>query len=616
MKNNRRGMALVIVLIAMLCFSIVMFGIAQQQQHETRWTAITIEQQRAFVLADAGLSRALARHIAKKYKERWYGKTPNGDLLPALDHSGRFNEESQGVDEGGGGAPTGDKKLDAHGTYEVMVEDRHVGEFSGGGALADTKLMFTDVYSKGTVEGPRGKPVNVLLFGRIVIAPEVPYFDPPATPPAPPPGQPPADPPFQFSTEEMLKRLIRYKVYFAPEIADRDLQQPNSDTVAVREIVHNEIALYHQNFLKNRNTFKDFRDPAKVPPNWQEGSAGQAQWTKAQIDGLFSGIATETTVPSPGSNNPNDPANGQFHNAWTDELLRRYRVSDLVLANTGFKYLIPATDLTGRPTLPTAAQSKILDNILRVFYPPRTLTPINPRFLESPPPNPPVTDGNELLDLQKGSSDQSVQASLEQPRETFNTRVSSWERLEAGATILLSHWDPFPSPSVKPTDASTIARKFDGADFFKNRFETETLTPAIITEMQQENKRVNDLGATPQISDAAYIGGRGTRDQPFPLVLRYDPPTGGAAPPSPTQIAVDELIKFYAKYIESAAAFTGGSGEITPVPPLPTTPPTESPSPPPPDPNGGGNGGGGGGTNPPPPPRPGGYGIGGGGAGI
>lgn len=606
---RKHGMALVIVLIAMLCFSIVMFGIAQQQQHETRWTAISIEQQRAFILADAGLSRALARHIAKPYADRWYGRNPRDDLLPALNHSGRFNESSQGVDEGaGGGPPAADRKLDRNGTYEVMVEDRHVGEFAANPSPPppDVKVMFTDVYSKGTVEGPRGKPVNVLLFGRIAIAPEVPYFDASPSPSPSPSGS--APPPVVLSTPEMVKRLIRYKVYFAPDLADGAIEQPNADTVKVRTQVHDEIAQFHQNFLKNRNTFKDFRDPAKVPPNWQEGTATQRAWSRDQINQLFAGIAGPADVP-PGNNNPNPnpPGPGTFHNLWTDTMLRRYRVSDLVLANTGFKYLIPATDLSGQPLLPSASQTRILDNILRVFYAPETLKPIDPRFLEGG--TPPITDGNELIDLQSGGA-QSVQAVIDQPREDYNRHVACWERVEAAATILLSHWDPFPTPSPMPSPKPPIAQAFDGQDFFKKKFENETLTPAVIGEMQAEIDRANGMLGTPELSYATYIGKRGKRDQPFPIVLRYDAPAGGGGPAGPPpQIAVDELVKFYSKYIESTAAFsTGDPGDISPVPPVPTTPPSETP---PPQPNPGNNGGGGGGGS----SRPGGYGIGGAGAG-
>src|SRR5204862_6863871 len=95
-ERSKRGMALAIILIALFVFSIVMFAIAQQQQHETRFTALSIEQEKAFVLADAGLARAQARHVARSYDKRWYGNPPTDDKA-TNEHAGSFDDASPSV---------------------------------------------------------------------------------------------------------------------------------------------------------------------------------------------------------------------------------------------------------------------------------------------------------------------------------------------------------------------------------------------------------------------------------------------------------------------------------------------------------------------------------------
>lgn len=596
MARNRRGMALVIVLIAMLCFSVIMFGIAQQQAHETRWTAISLDQQRAFVLADAGLARAMARHIARPYDQRWYGAAPGmkDDAIADNTHAGRFDESSQLSDESGaGGAPTAAQKLEPHGTYSVLVEDRPVGEFQQAPPIPSRKLMFTDVYSKGSVEGQRG-PVSALLFARIVIAPEVDYFPPQpptagATPTTPPP-------PALRSTPELVKRVIRYKVYFDPEIADKDFQAPNADTLGVRQLVHDEVALFHQNFLKNRNTFKDFRDPAKLGPTWPGSNFTKPKWTKAEINGLFSGFAPAADVPG-GTTNMPDAADGTLRNLWVEELLRRYRISDLVPANTGFRYLIPKE----LKVSPGDAGQIIARNLMTTFSECGSLVPVDPAFLEVEGSGSPVTTGDALLEKQKD------QAKLNQKPEDYNLNVSHWVQKQVEASILRGHWNPHPDPSPPPEDKSTIARSFQ--DFvFEGRFRSATGTPPTKEEMIAEISRANALGAQPQMQPQQYVHFIRCAEKNYAYMLRYNPPTGGAAPPEPIQLGVDELVRFYSKYVESAAKFTNGDREqIFPiVPPLPTTPPTQSPSNPPgPGPSGGTPGGGG------PPPRPGGYTMGG-----
>src|SRR5690606_19226543 len=108
-----------------------------------------------------------------------------------------------------------------------------------------------------------------------------------------------------------------------------------------------------------------------------------------------------------------------------------------------------------------------------------------------------------------------------------------------------------------------------------------------------------------------YLRYRGVDGAPAPTPTPLPPGTPGApleSNPGNThvQLSMTELVRFYAKYIETGAVFSGGDPhQITPVPPVPTTPPPNRPTP-------SGNGGnsntpGGGGS------RPGGYSIGGGG---
>lgn len=601
-RTTRRGMALPIILIALFVFSIIMFAIAQQQQHETRFTAISLEQQRAFVLADAGLARALARHVARSYHNRWYGAAPGmkDDALPALEHAGRFDESSQNVDEtGAGGAPSIDRKLEPQGTYEVLVEDRHTGELEGGEATADVRLAFTDVYSRGTIDGPHGE-VSCLIFARMAVSPEPSFF-----------GQTAGVTPslvVDESTPELVKRVIRYQVYFDADTAGRRYLNPNADTAGVQALVHHDIALFHQNFLKNRNTFADLRDPGKVNATWQQGSATTAQWTPDQIKGLFAGFAGPAAVP--GGTSAPDATNGQFANLWTDHMLRRYRVSDLVPANTGIKYVIGSG--------PTAQGDRVAGNILRAFGEPPLVT-VRPEFKEDA--NPGVTTGDQLLNLQGG------QANLDQARQVFNTEVSCFSRKELTAVILKGVLYPrtAPQPDAQgnppPPLPEPAGSRYED-DIFLQRFLTTDVPPTILNEMKAEIARVNAIGANPPLTEGTYIVKGNIGTEYYPIFLRYTGVNGAPPPPVPpgtpgtaspgstkTQLSVPELVKLYGKYIETAAVFTGGSpAQITPIPPVPTTPPPDRPVPPP---NNGGGSSGGGGSGGAGGGRPTGVGIGG-----
>jgi hypothetical protein len=558
-ERSNKGMALAIILIALFVFSIVMFAIAQQQQHETRFTAMSIEQEKAFVLADAGLARALARHVARPYANRWYGNPPTDDREPN-EHAGFFDDGSQTTDGGG-------DKLEAGGGYTVLVEDRFTGETAGDQPSQDSKLDFTDVFARGTYDGPHGV-VSALLFARLAIAPEVPFFPPTA-------GVTPTVSSDE-STPELVKRCIRYKVYFDPETADQTYEHTGADTAKLRGRVHEEIAQYHANFLKNRNTFKDLRDTAKVNKDWQAGTAGQAKWTHAQILALFDGIAGPAPLPA-GDSSP-DGASGEFFNLWTEFMVRVYRVSDLVPANTGAKYLIGSH--------PTDTETRVAGNILRVFFG-QTVTPI-PAELKEGAANP-VTTGDRLL--------QTIGTPpTTEKRSTYDTNVSSWHRTEAHAKILQGHLNPFPwppagtapPPSPQPSPPQPVADHYVD-DAFKKRFFTEDVQPSIKDEMKAECTRVNGLGGNVRFEDKVQAPDQPTQ-KPFPIYLRYDTPPLASTPTTtgPVQLSVPELVKLYAKYIESAAIFDSGDPpHVTPTPPMPTTPP---PTRPPPSGNGNGNG--------------------------
>lgn len=602
-KTGRGGMALAVILIALFVFSIIMFAIATQQQHETRFTAISLEQQRAFVLADAGLARAMARHVARTYHNRWYGPPPGqkDDALPELEHAGRFNESSQSIDDAGG-------KLDPNGTYSVLVEDRHAGELHGADPTASTRLAFTDVFSKGTIDGPHG-PVSALLFARLAIAPEPNFFSqtesvtPTLTP--------------DESTPELVKRIIRYKVYFGAEEADHAYETPNQDTAEMQRKVGREIALFHQNFLKNRNTFADLRDPAKVGPTWNENLATTPQLTQAQVDGMFAGIAGPEAVPG-GSSAP-DANPGTFANLWIEHMLKKYRVSDLVPVNTGIKYVVGEH--------PNEQDDRVARNILTTFHEGTPFEPIDPDF--KPDAEPGVTTGDQYVQKQGSQANTSLTA------VAYNTEISSFKRLEATATILKGHWKPYPPPpppaSPAPSPAPPPPTERPATDYadsaYKDLFLGGTTTASTDDEMKAECDRVNGMTPPPEppVNKDLYILSNPPGDKYYPYYLRYKgvngqpaptptplPPNTTGAPPTTNpgtthvQLSIPELCRFYAKYIETGAVFSDGNpGTITPVPPVPTTPPPNRPPP-----SGNGNGGnttpGGGGS------RPGGYGIGGG----
>jgi hypothetical protein len=527
-------MALPIVLIALLVFSLIMFAISQYQVHETRWTARSLDLQRAFVLADAGMQRAVARHIARPWARRWYGTPPNvaDDQLGAAnqEHEGRFDESSQMRDETGTSGPVPeDRKLDPRGTYAVLVEDRRDAEFGETQpppATPDVKLMFTDIYSKATVQGASGR-VNALVFARIAICPELNYFTPSETAP------------------EHIKKVIRYGVYFDPKIADLPYDSTGDGTREARERVHVEVARFHQNFLRNRLLFRDLR--AQVNAGWN-ATPGKFTFSKAEVLAFFNGMA-----PVAPASTSVDQTAGEPFNRWTDMLLRQYRIHDAIEPNRGFRYVI---DRRLTPAQEQTAEN-VVRNILRIFHNNNpAYVPVPDKFRPDSPT--PVTDGNVLLDEQRAEDN------IADPKNEFFRDVTHWQRLQARARIPKGHFKPFPD-TVRPTDTSIEIAKDYHDNVFEDSFKNADGTA--IDTMKDECRRITSIGADPAIDPEQYVlCCANPLPRYFPIELRYDL-AGATAGTTPTSIPLDELVRFYYKYIETGARFTNLDGEIVMPPP-------------------------------------------------
>jgi len=560
-------MAFPIILIALFVFATILFGISRYQRNQTRLTAQAIEKHKAFILADAGLARAMARHIARPYANRWYGSSPRDDQIAGDDHAGRFDESSQNLDQIGSASPlSSDQKLEPRGTYSVLVEDRHVG--SPEPPAETSNLNYTDIFSKGTVEGSGGS-VSALLFARVAIAPEVNYGAPDASAP------------------ENIKKIIRYKAYFDDEVVDVPYDQAGAQTRTVRERIDEVIARYHINFLKNRDAFEDLRN--QVNAGWN-ATASKITYSTEEVLAFFNGMRPIRTDVPP-SRRPDDADGdgnadrGEAFNLWGDNMLRIYQISDLVGPDRGFRYVIDEGDIPDGPEADKVQRENAIRNILHIFHG-ITLDPIPDEFRPDSPE--PVTSGSDLIDLQGPT-----QANVDQPAIDYQTNISHFQRVEAFADIVKGNFSVFPTPATTPpvpgAGTSYVNQTF--VDMFLGANCPENVEDL----MRSEVNRLNTMLAGTQTIDASnYIKKYPPSEAKYPIQLRRDPPPGASQPGE--QIPVSELMKFYYKYIDSSCEFAGGN-TVDPGPPF-VPPDGPDPNPTPGSgggsDNGGGNNGGGG----------------------
>lgn len=558
---RRTGFILPIVAGLSFLIGIVLFGLSQQQRHETRWTMRLYEEQRAQLLADAGLARAMARFVAKPFAESWYASPPSGDGLPALKHSGLLDASSQGKDEDGkGGPPKPAEQLDPDGTYTVLAEDRYEGEYQGWSATSSSRLAWTDLFASGEVAGMRGV-TRVMVLARMVITPTLDYFAPSATAP------------------ETIKKRVRYRVFAEPDAGDRTYTSPGADSQLARDRIHEEIAVAHQNFLRNRDAFRDLH--RNVDAAWN-AARGKALFNGSEAEALFAGIAPPkaSTLAS---------TDGEARNAWVDAALARFHVADGQPQGALTRFLIDPADLI------TAQQELIADNLLKVFHS-STLTPMPERL--SPTSSNPVSSPAEFLLIQES------QERLPLDAGTWSRDVSGWSRKEPSATVPAGHFWPYPDPAPGTYSTTDVAKSYVDQVFI-DRFATSS--PPTVDEMRAEVLRANALGATPQLDPDLYVSSPDPADVTYPVQLRWEVPRAAGGPLT-YQMAVLGVMNHYLKYIEGPAVFAPDAPgtDIAPTRPAPmmppgsAAPPREVPDPVPPDPGGGGGGPGG----PPPPPPP------------
>ena len=546
-KLNRRAMVIPLMICGLFVFCIVFFGVYQYQQQQMRWTRNTLEQRTAYFLADAAVTRGIARFVAQPYANRWYGPTPADDLLTGRKHSGLLDEHSEVNDDGNG-------PLVAGGSYTLLAEDRHDGEQEGLPLSTTTNLDFTELFARASVPG-YGGPVSVLVYARLAIAPENGYLNP--------------DP----AADERIKKVIRYRVFTAQEIADKPYSTPGTDTAAVRSAFQWEIARTHENFLRNRLTFKDLR--TKVDAAWNKPAPGATTYTDAQVDALFSGV----TAVAQNSLQQTDSA---AFNWWSDAMFRNYRLADApVAAPEGMRFACDPAKL------PDALRERMLQNVMKVFSG-GTLAPL-PDWTKLNSATPIDTGDKFMQRIVKNG--QTAEDLIAEPIDQWTLDIGNCWRDEEQASIFAGHAIPYPAPppAVCPQTSPLFA------DYvFLEAFQT-TPPPTIIADMQAEVTRINQyLPAANQMDPAATVRGLGPKPIPYPIELyaQLTDPTGTL---QDYPISAPELITYFGKYIEAPQApfLADGGGDPGPaIPPDDPRPPKEAPDvlpgPPPPPPTGGG----------------------------
>ena len=523
-------MVIPLMICGLMLFCVVFFGIHQFQRHQMRWTRSSLEQREAFFLADAALSRGVARYMALPYPDRWYGPNPVDNLLTGVKHSGLFDHNSGSQDDGG--AP-----LNPRAAYTVLAEDRHDGEREGLPLTIETNLDYTELFAHATVPG-YGGPVSVLVYGRLATCPEVGYLNPDPTGP------------------ERVKKVIRYRVFTAPEYATGPYRTPGADTAAVRSQFEWEIARAHQNFLRNRLTFKDLR--AKVDAAWNKPAAPAATYTDAAVEALFAGI-------TPPAANPYDSVAPAAVNWFASSMFRNYRLSDTPPAPPqGLRFCVDPAKVHDART------EQIITNIMLLFSG-LTLKPM-PDWtrLDSPTP---LNTGDKFMNrvLKSGQTADDV---ITEASATWADDVGSFWRDEEKASIIPGHAFPFPTPTGPFSDPETGTKYVDG--FFLDAF--ASATPPTIAAMQAEAVRINPFLPGDKQIDPNEVRGLGISPVAYPILMYSQLNDGSKLVDNP--LSIPELITYFGKHIEAPQAPFIADGPSDPgpaIPPPDPRPPKEGP---------------------------------------
>lgn len=525
-------MVIPLMVCGLILFAVVFSGIYQLQRHQMRWTRSSIEQRQAYFLADSAMNRGIARYVAQHYSARWYGDNPVDDQLADRKHAGLFDRTSEAADDGPP-APT------TAGTYTLLAEDRHAGELEGDPLIPDTTLGFTELFAHATVPGFDG-PVRVLVYGRLAICPGIGYLTPdPAAP-------------------ERMKKVLRYRVYTEPDLADRDYQTPGTDTAAARSRFHWEIARAHQNFLRNRLAFRDLR--AKVDAAWNRPAAGVISYTDAQAEALFAGIA-------PINLNANEQTDPAAVNWFSVEMFRKFRLSDLALnLPEGMRFVVDPASLYD------ARKEAIAASVMRLFAG-RTLEPL-PDWTKVGSVSP-FDSGDKFMDreIRPGVTAESI---VDQPLADWTYEVANHWRDEQVARILPGHVFPYPTPTGPFSDPEAGTKYADSAylDLFAAG------APPTIDEMKTEVVRINPLIPPDKERDPnALVQDLGIKRVAYPILLYAQlVDEGGRLQDNPTPVT--ELITYFGKYIEAPQAPFVADGPPNPgpaIPPEDPSPPKENP---------------------------------------
>ena len=517
----------------LLLFSVVFFGIYQYQRHQMKWTRNILDEREAFFLADAALHRGVARFVARPYVERWYGATPVDDMLTGRKHSGLLDQTSQGADDGAG-------PLVAGGTYTLLAEDRYDGEREGLSLIPSTNLDYTELFAHATVQGAAG-PVSALVYGRLAICPETCYLNPDPT------------------DAERIKKMIRYRVYTAPDLADKPYTVPGTDTAAARSRFEYEIAKGHENYLRNRVTFKDLR--TKVDATWNKPAPGTcATYSDAQVDAMFANV-------TPPAQNPNVSTDPAAYNWWLAGMIRNYRLADpVVAAPEGERWLLD-------PQWVYDARREQIEASVMLLFTGKTLQPM-PDWIALTSPNP-TTTGDKFMD-RVIKNNQAAEDMISEPMEQWTSDVANFWRDEDKANIVPGHIFPYPTPTGPFTDPKLGQDYADSA--FLDAFAAPP--PPAIADMKAEVVRINTLlPAKDQLDPNEMVRDLGIQKVSYPVLL-YSQLTDPAGALQNNPLSVADLLTYCGKYVEAPQApfLADGGGDPGPAyPPDDPAPPKETP---------------------------------------